>query len=75
MQSETRTALGERDGTIGDLCMRCTHSLTALLTGRANERRYMSRQAQRGKGSNTAKTKIHVHVPSQAVNGYGRLYG
>jgi hypothetical protein len=47
---------------------------TALLTDRANERRYTSRQARRGKGSNTAKIKIHVQVPCQAVNGHGRLY-
>jgi hypothetical protein len=46
-----------RDGVIGDLCMRCT-----VLPGRANEGRYVSRLRQRGDGSNTARTTIHVHM-------------
>ena len=59
--NETRTALGERwSDKLGDLCMRCT-----LLPGRANEGRYVSRLRQRGDGSNTARTTIHVcPVPS-----------
>jgi hypothetical protein len=77
MQVKQKTALGggEMERYLGDLCMRCTHSFTALLTGRANERRYMSRLAGSAwQGQQHSKTKIHAHVPSQAVNGHGRLY-
>jgi hypothetical protein len=69
--NETRTAL---EGRWSDRrFMYALYTLTALLPGRANEGRYMNRLRQRGDGSNAANMKRHVHVPSDAVNGDGRL--
>jgi hypothetical protein len=50
--NETRTALEERWS--DRRFMYALYTLTALLPGRANERRYMNRLRQRGDGSNAA---------------------
>jgi hypothetical protein len=71
--NETRTAL---EGRWSDRrFMYALYTLTALLPGRAKEAVYEQAEAawRRQQRSNAANMKRHVHVPSDAVNGDGRL--